>query len=122
MVQDKLVYGAIKGMLGTLDPHSAFLDPAQYHDMKAETAGQFGGVAQCDGMHRGQVIGDFLAKRHGDHRMVGFELRDLGSDGAEVGCHLARQVAECGGAYAIEHAQGLAHRNILKGHLQNNIL
>ena len=42
--QDKLVYGAIKGMLGTLDPHSAFLDPAQYHDMKAETAGQFGGV------------------------------------------------------------------------------
>jgi len=54
--------------------------------------------------------------------MVGFELGDLGSDGAEVGGHLAGQVAECSGAYAIEHAQGLAHRNILKGHFQNNIL
>src|SRR3954453_23471850 len=42
--QDKLVYGAIKGMLGTLDPHSTFMDPSQYRDMKAETTGQFGGV------------------------------------------------------------------------------
>src|SRR5204863_2048583 len=42
--QDKLVYGAIKGMLSTLDPHSSFLDPAQYREMKAETNGQFGGV------------------------------------------------------------------------------
>src|SRR5438105_12627074 len=42
--QDKLVYGAIKGMLSTLDPHSSFMDPAQYREMKAETSGQFGGV------------------------------------------------------------------------------
>jgi carboxyl-terminal processing protease len=42
--QDKLIYGAIKGMMDTLDPHSAFMDPAQYRDMKAETTGQFGGV------------------------------------------------------------------------------
>src|SRR5262245_65332038 len=42
--QDKLVYGAIKGMLATLDPHSSFMDPAQYREMKAETSGQFGGV------------------------------------------------------------------------------
>src|SRR3954447_3835642 len=42
--QDKLVYGAIKGMMNTLDPHSAFLDPSQYREMKAETNGQFGGV------------------------------------------------------------------------------
>ena len=42
--QDRLIYGAIKGMLGTLDPHSSFMDPAQYREMKAETTGQFGGV------------------------------------------------------------------------------
>jgi carboxyl-terminal processing protease len=42
--QDKLIYGAIKGMLATLDPHSSFLDPQQYREMKAETNGQFGGV------------------------------------------------------------------------------
>src|SRR6478752_8046150 len=41
--QDKLIYGAIKGMLSTLDPHSTFMDPAQYREMKAETSGQFGG-------------------------------------------------------------------------------
>src|SRR5579871_2232257 len=42
--QDKLIYGAIKGMLETLDPHTSFMDPAQYRDMKSETTGQFGGV------------------------------------------------------------------------------
>ena len=42
--QDKLVYGAIKGMLSTLDPHSTFLDPSQYREMTAEASGQFGGV------------------------------------------------------------------------------
>ena len=42
--QDRLVYGAIKGMLSTLDPHSSFMDPQQYKEMKAETTGQFGGV------------------------------------------------------------------------------
>jgi carboxyl-terminal processing protease len=42
--QDKLIYGAIKGMLETLDPHTSFMDPQQYRDMKSETTGQFGGV------------------------------------------------------------------------------
>ena len=42
--QDRLIYGAIKGMLETLDPHTSFMDPAQYRDMRAETTGQFGGV------------------------------------------------------------------------------
>src|SRR5262249_13011339 len=41
---EKLIHGAIKGMLATLDPHSAFLDPGQYREMKAEASGQFGGV------------------------------------------------------------------------------
>ncbi len=27
---DRLVYGAIRGMLGTLDPHSSFYDPKEY--------------------------------------------------------------------------------------------
>ena len=32
---DKAFYqGAIPGMLGTLDPHSSFLDPAEYADMQ----------------------------------------------------------------------------------------
>ncbi|MFI5288353.1 MAG: S41 family peptidase, partial [Polyangia bacterium] len=31
---DELIYGAIKGMLDTLDPHTAFLKPEQYREMK----------------------------------------------------------------------------------------
>ena len=41
---NKLLYGAIRGMLETLDPHSSFLDPQQYQQMKAETRNQFGGI------------------------------------------------------------------------------
>jgi len=39
-----LIYGALKGMLNTLDPHSEFLDPAKYDELKKDTEGAFGGV------------------------------------------------------------------------------
>ncbi|HCU24199.1 MAG TPA: peptidase S41 [Deltaproteobacteria bacterium] len=39
-----LVYGAIKGMLGTLDPYSVFLTPDVYKELKVDTIGRFGGV------------------------------------------------------------------------------
>jgi len=40
----KLLYGAIKGMVGTLDPHSAFLAPDEYKELKIETRGAFSGI------------------------------------------------------------------------------
>jgi carboxyl-terminal processing protease len=40
----KLVYGAINGMLASLDPHSSFLPPDMYKEMKIETKGSFGGL------------------------------------------------------------------------------
>jgi carboxyl-terminal processing protease len=42
--QQDLVYGAIKGMVGTLDPYSQFMDPQSYKDMKQDTQGSFGGL------------------------------------------------------------------------------
>ncbi len=39
-----LIYGALKGMLATLDPYSQFLDPDSYNELKIETEGQFGGL------------------------------------------------------------------------------
>lgn len=39
-----LVDGAIKGMLETLDPHSAYLSPEIFREMKVETSGNFGGL------------------------------------------------------------------------------
>jgi carboxyl-terminal processing protease len=40
----KLVFGAIKGMLESLDPHSAFLTPEIYAQMRNDTTGKFGGL------------------------------------------------------------------------------
>jgi carboxyl-terminal processing protease len=39
-----LIYGALKGMLYALDPHSQFMDPETYNDLKVETEGKFGGL------------------------------------------------------------------------------
>lgn len=39
-----LVYGALKGMLNTLDPHSEFMDPEKYKELQSDTQGAFGGV------------------------------------------------------------------------------
>jgi carboxyl-terminal processing protease len=39
-----LVYGAIKGMLETLDPHSAFMPPNIYKETQEETRGRFEGL------------------------------------------------------------------------------
>jgi carboxyl-terminal processing protease len=40
----KTEYAAINGMLQTLDPHSSFLDPDHYREMKDKTQGKFGGL------------------------------------------------------------------------------
>ncbi len=39
-----LIYGALKGMLASLDPHSQFMDPDTYNEIKVETEGSFGGL------------------------------------------------------------------------------
>ena len=39
-----LIYGAINGMLSSLDPHSAFLTPEDYKELQIETRGKFGGI------------------------------------------------------------------------------
>ena len=40
----RLIYGAIKGMLDTLDPHSSFMPPEVYKEMQMETRGKFEGL------------------------------------------------------------------------------
>jgi carboxyl-terminal processing protease len=41
---DKLIEGAIRGMLDTLDPHTQFLTKKQYDDLMISTHGSFGGL------------------------------------------------------------------------------
>lgn len=40
----KLIYGAINGMLSALDPHSSFMTPETFKELKVETKGAFGGL------------------------------------------------------------------------------
>lgn len=51
---EKLVEGALKGMMETLDPHSAFLNKDYFEKMQNDTQGEFGGlgleVTQKDGV------------------------------------------------------------------------
>jgi carboxyl-terminal processing protease len=39
-----LIYGALKGMIQSLDKYSEFMDPETYTEMKVETEGEFGGI------------------------------------------------------------------------------
>ncbi len=44
-IDDKtLLENAIKGMLGNLDPHSAYLEPEAFQELQESTSGEFGGL------------------------------------------------------------------------------
>ncbi|MBF0341310.1 MAG: PDZ domain-containing protein [Magnetococcales bacterium] len=42
--EKSILYGAIQGMLKTLDPHSSFLTPEHFKEMRVDTRGEFGGL------------------------------------------------------------------------------
>jgi carboxyl-terminal processing protease len=50
-----LTYSAIKGMVGSLDPHSEFLDAQDYRQLQDDTEGQFGGLGLVVEMKDGYV-------------------------------------------------------------------
>jgi carboxyl-terminal processing protease len=55
---DRLVYGAIRGMLGTLDPHSSFFDPREYAQMRERQEGRYYGL----GITIASIDGDITAQ------------------------------------------------------------
>jgi carboxyl-terminal processing protease len=56
---DRLVYGAIRGMLATLDPHSSFFDPREYAQMRERQEGRYYGI----GIQIQSLDGDITAMR-----------------------------------------------------------
>lgn len=44
VTSQKLIEGAINGMLNALDPHSAYLTPELYKELQVDTEGSFGGL------------------------------------------------------------------------------
>ena len=90
--EKELIDSAINGMLTSLDPHSAYLDPDDYKDMRVNTSGQFGGlgievsmenelvkvIAPIEGTpaeRAGVLAGDFIAEIDGEE-VRGMSLSD----------------------------------------------
>ncbi|HXN82219.1 MAG TPA: S41 family peptidase [Myxococcales bacterium] len=54
--ETRLLYGAIDGMVRTLDPHSSFMEPRSYAALKEETDGEYGGVGLELTLRDGEVV------------------------------------------------------------------
>lgn len=68
--EQELIRAAIQGMLSSLDPHSGYLPPADYDEMREGTSGQFGGLGIEVTMEEGVIkvvspIDDTPAQRAG---------------------------------------------------------
>lgn len=68
--EKELIRAAIQGMLTSLDPHSGYLDPISYDDVRQDTSGEFGGLGIEVTMEEGVIkvvspIDDTPASRAG---------------------------------------------------------
>jgi len=52
----EIIYGAIKGMLNTLDAHSSFMPPTMYKEMQVDTRGEFGGLGLQIGIKENRLV------------------------------------------------------------------
>ena len=113
--EQKLIEAAINGMLASLDPHSTYLPPKNYEDMREQTRGEFGGLGIEVTMENGfvKVItpiddtpaakaglepGDFITHIDGES-VLGLTLSDAvdkmrGPIGAEIVITISREGAE----------------------------
>lgn len=52
---EKLLIGALNGMLGSLDPHSTYLEPKDYKELQLHTKSEYGGLGMEVTMDKGIV-------------------------------------------------------------------
>ncbi len=52
---EKLMEGAIQGMLASLDPHSAFLDQSNFENLQTQIDGEYGGLGLSVTLEQGAV-------------------------------------------------------------------
>jgi carboxyl-terminal processing protease len=53
---DQLTHAALQGMVGSLDPHSEFLDAAGYDELEDEMNGDFGGIGVEIDIVKGKIM------------------------------------------------------------------
>jgi carboxyl-terminal processing protease len=111
----KLLEDAVRGMLSGLDPHSAYLVPEEYQELKEGTTGQFGGLGIEVTMENGYIkvvspIDDTPAQKAGikngdliikldDKPVKGMSLTDAvkmmrGEPGSKIVLTIVREGAE----------------------------
>jgi carboxyl-terminal processing protease len=90
---DRLVYGAVRGMLATLDPHSSFFDPREYAQMRERQEGRYYGI----GVSIQAIDGDITA-------MLVFEGSPAYKKGIRRGDVLARVGGEDAKGWTVEQA------------------
>src|SRR5262245_16028213 len=106
------IEAAIQGMLSSLDPHSSYMDAAEYREMQTQTRGEYGGlgieVTSEDGVVRvvspidgtpaaraGIQAGDYLTAINGES-IVGLTLNEAvrrmrGESGSSITVTVARE-------------------------------
>mgnify|MGYP006274400767 FL=1 len=111
----ELIEAAINGMLTSLDPHSSYLPPKSFEDMRVQTRGEFGGLGIEVTMEEGLVkvvapidetpaaeagvqAGDFITHIDGES-VLGLTLSDAveqmrGPVGTDIDITIAREGAE----------------------------
>jgi carboxyl-terminal processing protease len=81
--EKELVYGAIDGMMAKLDPHSVFMRPDVYRQMRDETTGEFDGLGLELTVHDGEVtVISPVAESPGERAGIRPGDRVLSIDGA----------------------------------------
>ncbi|MBI3540388.1 MAG: S41 family peptidase, partial [Candidatus Eisenbacteria bacterium] len=116
---EKLVTGAMKGMLRTLDPYSQYLDARAYQNLQSTTHGSFGGVGVEVSIRDGYPVvispieggpawtagvrsGDVIVRIDG-HSTAGFTIDDMATNlRGPIGSHVAVSVAREGEDKEIE--------------------
>jgi len=113
--EQKLIEAAINGMLTSLDPHSSYLPPKNFQDMREQSRGEFGGLGIEVTMENGFVkvvapiddtpaanagieSGDFITHINGES-VLGLSLSDAvdkmrGPIGSEIVITISREGAE----------------------------
>ena len=113
--EQEAMEAAIQGMLASLDPHSSYMNAAEYRDMQVQTRGEYGGlgieVTSEDGVVRvvspidgtpasraGILAGDYLTAVDGES-IVGLTVNDAvrlmrGDAGTNITVTIAREGVE----------------------------
>ena len=139
VTDEKLLAGALNGMLAALDPHSAYLDPKTYEELKTHTKGEFGGLGMEVTMENGLVkiispIDDTPAQKAGlqagdlivaiDKKPItGMTLTEAvemlrGVPGTKVRLHIKREGKD---VFETTLSRAIIHVKSVKWHTEGNV-